>query len=266
METRFGMPPLPPRKGTPEAIIAEQLAASHARRVDAPNPAGPAAAPVLENKTQTQTSNQNPIPPQNPNLPKASKERTMSSTRAAHAKATVRASRSGARAKSPISSIPSAPAQFTRVSSVEVPSSLERHSRKCSVCKHPDRELIEEMFLHWHSPSTIYKRFLLRDRSSIYDHAHATGLYLRRRRNLRCALEFVIERAEEAPISSHGIVRAIKAYASITDAGEWVEPPSRVVFSTESSAVSNRHTNGLEIPPTHTKQTLAPLSGNNIHG
>ncbi|MGB6874414.1 MAG: hypothetical protein WBD87_00125 [Candidatus Acidiferrales bacterium] len=181
----------------------------------------------------------------------------MPSTRVAHARATVRPSENGARAKSPI---PSAPAQFTRVSSVEVPSSLERHSRKCSVCKHPDRELIEEMFLHWHSPSTIYKRFLLRDRSSIYDHAHATGLYLRRRRNLRCALEFVIERAEEAPISSHGIVRAIKAYASITDAGEWVEPPSRVVFSTESSAVSNRHTNGLETPPTHTKQTPASLS------
>ena len=116
--------------------------------------------------------------------------------------------------------------------------SLALHQRKCIICHHPDREEIEEMFLHWFSPATIYRRFLLKDRYSIYRHAHATGLYQRRRRNLRCALENIIERSDECPISSNGIVRAIKAYASLTDAGEWIEPPSRVIYTNASSTSS----------------------------
>jgi len=116
-------------------------------------------------------------------------------------------------------------------------SHLSRHQRKCTICHHADREEIEQMFLHWFSASSIYRRFLLKDRSSIYDHAHATGLYARRRKNMRCALENIIERSDECPISSNGIVRAIKAYCSLTDAGEWIEPASRVVYiSTSDSA------------------------------
>ena len=127
--------------------------------------------------------------------------------------------------------------QKSRVSASKHETSSSRHQRKCTICHHADREEIEQMFLHWFSASSIYRRFLLKDRSSIYDHAHATGLYARRRKNMRCALENIIERSDECPISSNGIVRAIKAYCSLTDAGEWIEPASRVVYiSTSDSA------------------------------
>ncbi|MFI5126064.1 MAG: hypothetical protein ACHQJX_04480, partial [Candidatus Acidiferrales bacterium] len=115
-------------------------------------------------------------------------------------------------------------------------SHLSHHQRKCVICRHPDRETIEEMFVHWHSASRIYKRFMLPDRSTIYDHAHATGLFAKRRRNLRYALEHMIERADECDISSHGIVAAIKAYASLTTSGEWNEPARRVIYTSVSSS------------------------------
>ena len=126
--------------------------------------------------------------------------------------------------------------QKSRASASKPETSSSRHQRKCIICHHADREEIEQMFLHWFSASTIYRRFLLKDRSSIYDHAHATGLYSRRRKNMRCALENIIERSDECPISSNGIVRAIKAYCSLTTAGEWVEPASRVVYQTVSTS------------------------------
>ncbi len=119
-------------------------------------------------------------------------------------------------------------------------SHLSHHQRKCVICHHPDRETIEEMFVHWHSPSRIHRRYMLPDRSTIYDHAHATGLFAKRRRNLRYALENMIERADECDISSHGIVAAIKAYASLTTSGEWVEPARRVIYTSVSSPAPQR--------------------------
>lgn len=114
-------------------------------------------------------------------------------------------------------------------------SHLSHHQRKCVICHHPERETIEEMFVHWHSASSIADRYMLRDRSTIYDHAHATGLFAKRRRNLRYALEHMIERADKCDISSHGIVAAIKAYASLTASGEWIEPARRVIYTSISS-------------------------------
>ncbi|MGH9709270.1 MAG: hypothetical protein ACRD37_01830 [Candidatus Acidiferrales bacterium] len=119
-------------------------------------------------------------------------------------------------------------------------SRASHHERKCFICWHPERETIEEMFVHWHSPMSIYTRFMLRDRSTIYDHAHATGLFAKRRRNMRCALERIIERADERDISAHGIVAAIKAYASLTASGEWVEPARRVIYTSVSAPAPQR--------------------------
>ena len=129
-----------------------------------------------------------------------------------------------------------APTKRVRASQQASRTSLSHHQRKCTICRHPDRETIEEMFVHWHSASRIYSRFMLPDRSTIYDHAHATGLYAKRRRNLRYALEHVIERADQCDISSHGIVAAIKAYASLTTSGEWIEPARRVIYTSISSS------------------------------
>jgi len=52
-----------------------------------------------------------------------------------------------------------------------------RHSRKCTVCHHPFRHLIELSFLRWSSPSLIARRFGINDRATIYHHAHATHLF-----------------------------------------------------------------------------------------
>ncbi|MHB8540351.1 MAG: hypothetical protein ACYDCD_05330 [Candidatus Acidiferrales bacterium] len=139
--------------------------------------------------------------------------------------------------------------QKSRVSASKPETSSSRHQRKCTICHHADREEIEQMFLHWFSASAIHRRFLLRDRSSIYDHAHATGLYSRRRKNMRCALENIIERSDECPISSNGIVRAIKAYCSLTDAGEWVEPASRVVYQTVSTPSASSDPRSAGVSP-----------------
>jgi hypothetical protein len=68
---------------------------------------------------------------------------------------------------------------------------------------------IETDFIAWSSPAAIAKEYGLSDRSSIYRHAHALGLFAKRQRNVRAALERIIEKAGEVSVSgflpvSHG--------------------------------------------------------------
>jgi hypothetical protein len=110
----------------------------------------------------------------------------------------------------------------------------ERHERKCSVCCHPDRDAIEEAFIHWHSPTLIAQDYEISD-DSIHRHAYATGLDAVRSRNLRCALERILEKAQRVVPTADSIVRAVRAYTRINDAGEWVEPPTHVIVSSGSA-------------------------------
>ena len=110
----------------------------------------------------------------------------------------------------------------------EVPE-LSRHQRKCAVCRHPEREAIEEAFLHWQSPNQIATDYELPDPRPLYRHAHAVGLFYRRRPNLRFALENFIERVDEIQVvTPDALVRAIRAYAHLSKTGEWVEPPQQI--------------------------------------
>lgn len=109
-----------------------------------------------------------------------------------------------------------------------------RHARICSICNHPDRDAIEEDFTHWHSPSDIAFDYHLPDRSSVYRHAHATGLFARRSRNLRFVLENLLERVDKVKVTAHAVIRAVRAYTRINDAGEWIEPPTRIIVSSGS--------------------------------
>jgi hypothetical protein len=102
---------------------------------------------------------------------------------------------------------------------------LERHARECTVCNHPDREDIEGMYLHWRSPKKIARSFKIGYRC-IYRHAHATGLYHRRRQNVRLALETFLECSEDVPVTAMDIINAVRTYAHINDDGEWFEPPT----------------------------------------
>jgi hypothetical protein len=82
------------------------------------------------------------------------------------------------------------------------------HSRRCTVCHHPDRPWIELRFIEWGSPALIAREFGIRDRGTIYRHAHAAGLFAVRLRNLMCLYENILERAEETNMSSHGVMPA----------------------------------------------------------
>jgi hypothetical protein len=49
-------------------------------------------------------------------------------------------------------------------------------------------------------------------RDSIYRHAHALGLMEKRRRNVRAALEKIIEKAGDVEVSATAVVSAVAAY------------------------------------------------------
>jgi len=111
----------------------------------------------------------------------------------------------------------------------EIKAPLGRHARKCTICNHPEREAIEQEFLRWRSPKDIADDYGFNDYSSIYRHARAAGLFEKRRATVRFALEPIIERAEHVKVTAVGIVGAIRAYCSINDAGQWIEPSAHVV-------------------------------------
>jgi hypothetical protein len=111
---------------------------------------------------------------------------------------------------------------------VESAVNVGRHRRACSVCAHPQCEEIENAFVSWQSPADITKEFGLADRASVYRHAHAMGLFERRQRNIRAALEKIIERAGEVEVTASAVVAAVQAYAKINAAGEWVDRTENV--------------------------------------
>ena len=98
-----------------------------------------------------------------------------------------------------------------------------RHEKLCTICRHLKREEIENDFINWHSPAEIAKTYDLADRSTVYRHAHAFGLFAKRRRNVRAALEGIIERAGEVEITAASVVAAVQAYAKINAAGQWID-------------------------------------------
>jgi hypothetical protein len=74
---------------------------------------------------------------------------------------------------------------------------LERHSRKCIICHHPEREAIEEEFLHWRAPWKLAEDYNLADYRTLYRHARAAGLLLQRRENLHSALDAFVEAVDD---------------------------------------------------------------------
>ena len=99
--------------------------------------------------------------------------------------------------------------------------SLARHSRKCSVCHHPDREFIDDDYLRWLSPKKIARQYKISHHSVIYRHADATGLRTQRRAALRATLEHFIEQAENVRVTAHSLVSAVRLYSQINDQGQW---------------------------------------------
>ncbi|HKS80051.1 MAG TPA: hypothetical protein VJR23_00975 [Candidatus Acidoferrales bacterium] len=126
----------------------------------------------------------------------------------------------------------------------EVPvrlSRLERHAIKCRICRHSRREEIELAFLRWHSAKHIAFYFNLRDRHSVYRHARELKLFERRNRNLRAALENLIEKSATCQVSGETVIHAIRAYACMTDYVKWVEPAkTNIIIPGVPVSVSSR--------------------------
>jgi hypothetical protein len=138
---------------------------------------------------------------------------------------------------------------------------LARHSRRCNVCKHPDREAIELAFLRWRSPDDIAEEYGIAHHTSIYRHVHATGIFARRRQSIRLALEPLLERSYSVKVTASAIISAARVYAQINDAGEWIRPAKTVVIhhvvgadapsSEPAQDNPNSEIRRLEHPPTN---------------
>jgi hypothetical protein len=103
------------------------------------------------------------------------------------------------------------------------PLNVGRHSNNCKICSHPKREEIEQDFVNWRSPAEITKTYKLSDRSTVYRHAHALNLFGRRQRNVRAALERIIEKAGDVEVTAASVVAAVQAYAKINSGGQWID-------------------------------------------
>jgi hypothetical protein len=124
------------------------------------------------------------------------------------------------------------------------PISLGRHERKCEVCNHPDREAIEQEFLRWYAVEDIAIDHDIANTSSIYRHAHASGLFEQRHRMIRVALEPLIEQATCVKASASTIISAVRTYARVNSAGEWISARSKAQESRRSRATGRRRAAG----------------------
>jgi hypothetical protein len=147
------------------------------------------------------------------------------------------------------------------------------HTRRCNVCRHPQRKDIEEEFLRWRSPDRIAQDYKIPDHSSIYRHVHATGIFARRRKAVRAALEPIIECAQYVKVTSSSLVKAVHAYAHINEFGEWVNHPTQhtvivqhinVSEKSDTSATSEPPSPAAAPPVAHpaTKDSPSPPPGN----
>ena len=102
-----------------------------------------------------------------------------------------------------------------------------RHEAGCKVCAHPDREQIESEWCAWANTSELAKQYGL-SRDSIYRHVAAFNLRDQRGKNLRAALERIIEQADAVTVNAGAVVQAIQAYAKINSAGQWVDRTEQV--------------------------------------
>ena len=108
------------------------------------------------------------------------------------------------------------------------PVKIGRHEANCTICAHPDRQQIERDFVTWKSPIAIATEYVLPDRSTVYRHAQAFDLFSKRRRNIRAALERIIEKAGEVDVTAAAVVGAIQAYAKINAQGQWIDRSEHV--------------------------------------
>jgi hypothetical protein len=141
------------------------------------------------------------------------------------------------------------PVRGTR-SSKEIPNT-GRHESQCSICRHESRQEIDNGFTSWASPNALAKTYNV-TRDAIYRHAHATKLFDARRRNIRAALERIIESAGDVQVNANAVVSAVQALAKINANGQWVDRTETVnlndLFSRMSTAELKEYAESGRLP------------------
>ena len=126
-----------------------------------------------------------------------------------------------------------------------------RHEAQCSLCKHSQREEIEQEFLSWKSPDKIAETFGI-SRDSIYRHARAFDLLEPRRRNVRFALERIIERAGDVEVNANAVVSAVAAYSKLNANGQWIDRRETIdlneLFARMTEDEMHRYASNGELP------------------
>lgn len=143
-----------------------------------------------------------------------------------------------------------APPAFSAPSDPSLPPDFDRHARRCSICSHPDRDAIEGEFIRWASPRRLAKDYQIADRVSLYRHAHATGLFSRRRREFARVLEDILECVEHSSLeeSADVMIRAARVYAHLDENGNWFEPPRTHIILT--GPAPSQFTENPDLAPT----------------
>jgi hypothetical protein len=104
------------------------------------------------------------------------------------------------------------------------------HMAHCKICRFDLQNVIDEAFVNWECVYKIAREFEISARA-IYRHAHATGLFDKRDRNLRRALGHLIHEADRVVPTAETVLGAAKIFAHLNSRGEWVNPPTHVTYS-----------------------------------
>ena len=86
----------------------------------------------------------------------------------------------------------------------------KHHSALCQICRHADREEIDWEFLHWTHAEALVREYGLGSSRAVYRHARACGLYEKRGKRLRFALERIVEHVGEIKPTPAVILGAIR--------------------------------------------------------
>jgi hypothetical protein len=100
-----------------------------------------------------------------------------------------------------------------------------RHRRKCAICAHPLRAAIEDAFCRFESPARIAKRFRLANRQTVYRHATACGLFIRRNNQLGSSLGFFLEKSDRLIPTFTNVLHAVEKMAKIDVDGQTIRRP-----------------------------------------